>query len=68
MENPVLKVVETHLGRFYKAEVNGHSISKAELFDVLECEDDGYRISKYVENFKINKPNWIVSMTELDVS
>ena len=68
MENPVLRIIETNEGKFYKAWVNGHSIGKSELFDVLECEDDGYRLSKYAEGFKNSHPDWVVDVSEIDVS
>lgn len=68
MENPVLRIIETDRGKFYKAWVNDHPVSKSELFDVLECLDDGFRLSKYAEGFKNSHPNWIVNVTEIDVS
>ncbi len=64
---PKIDLIENQNGGFYKAFINNHPVSKAELFDVLECEDDGFRLSYYAENFVKSHPEWELNVGEIDL-
>lgn len=65
----VLEVTTTHRGGFYKAKLNGERITREELFTLIGIERlSGYRLEKYLYEFRDSTSNYEVDVSEIDIS
>jgi hypothetical protein len=63
---PKITLVENYQGRFVKAFFNETQITESEFNKIIDMEKrpEGFRISKYLEDFKKENPEYIIDVFE----
>lgn len=69
LEPKNLSVTVTNFGRFYKGTLNGRTISKEDLFKLLEItEYSSLRLEHYLFEFEKNNSSYKIDFSEIDVT
>ncbi|QQV91462.1 hypothetical protein M1M25_gp030 [Tenacibaculum phage Gundel_1] len=69
LDKPKLEVTATNFGKFYKAKLNGVSINREKLYNILGIESTaGMRLEYHLFEFEKHDQKYIIDFSEISVS